>query len=79
MLIIMENWDVHERLELLFDIETIRPLNIFEVNSTEGWSKISYTVNEGIRILCIHVDVNGLNALVDSRVDLTLAGCCDSW
>ena len=62
MLIIMEDWNVHNLLEGFLDIETVGSLDIFEVYSTEGWAKVPHTVYQNIRVVGIHTQVDGLHA-----------------
>jgi hypothetical protein len=54
MLVIVEDWDVHETLEFFFHIETVGALDILEVDSTEGRGKISYRVDKGVWVWGIH-------------------------
>jgi len=57
MLVIVEDWNVHEALQFLFDEETVWSLDILEVYAAEGGGQIADTVNEGIRILGIHANI----------------------
>ena len=62
MLIIMKDRNVHDTFEFLFDIETVWSLNILQIDSTEGGSQVSDTVDEGVWILDINTDINRLYA-----------------
>ncbi len=37
MLIVMEDWDVHLFFKGFFNMETLRSLDVFKVNTTKSW------------------------------------------
>ena len=62
MLIVMEDWNIHERLQLLFNIEAVWCFDIFEIDSAEGWPEQFDAVDEFFRILRVHANVNRFNS-----------------
>ena len=62
MLVIMEDGDVHELFQLLFNIEAIRCLDIFEVDSAEGGAQELDAVDEIVGVLSIDANIDRLNA-----------------
>jgi hypothetical protein len=62
VLIIVENWDVHKFLQLLFDDEAIRGFDVFQVDSTETGSKEPDTVDEVLWIISVDANVNRFDA-----------------
>lgn len=57
MLVIMEDWNVHETLQFLFDIEAVGSLDILEVYAAKGGGQIADRVNECIWIRGIHANI----------------------
>jgi len=61
MLIVMKNRNIHETLKLLFHVEAIRRFDVFEINSTKGWTEQFDAVNKLIRILRIYANIYRFN------------------
>ena len=62
MLVIMKYWNVHELLQLLFNIEAIWALDVFKVDSSETGREVLDTVDEVVRVLSIHAQIDALNS-----------------
>ena len=54
----MEDGDVHLFLQTLFDDETLRRFDVFEVDAAKGWAHQLAGVNESLGILCIKLDID---------------------
>ena len=62
MLIVMEDWNGHNLLQFLLNVEAVWRLDIFEIDASVGGCKELDTVDEIVRVGCVHTDVNRLNA-----------------
>jgi len=54
MLVVVENGNVANFLELLFDVEAVRCLDVLKINATECACNTLYTVDELVRILRVN-------------------------
>jgi hypothetical protein len=61
VLIIVENWNWHHTLKSFFNVEAVRTLDIFEVNTSERWMKILDNCDKLIWILAIDAEINAIN------------------
>ena len=61
MLVVVENRDIHDFVQALFDDETFGRLDVFEVDSAEGLAQVTDTVDEFIHILGIDLDIDAVN------------------
>ena len=61
MLVIMEDGNVHLRLEALFDDKTVRRRDVFEIDAAKGGAQIFYAIDERFRIAGIHLKVDGVD------------------
>src|SRR5208283_5177241 len=56
-----ENGDFHRFLEVLFNIEAFRGLDIFEINASEGGFEQLYRLDQLVRIFRIQFEVEDVN------------------
>src|SRR5208283_2993272 len=61
VLIVMENGDFHRRLEMLFNIEAFRSLDIFEVDASERGLHHLYCQDQLVRVFRIQLEVEDVN------------------
>jgi len=61
VLIVVEDWNIHKRLELLLNIEAVWSFDIFKVDSSKGRSEQFDTVDEFFRVLSVDADVDRFN------------------
>ena len=61
MLIVMENRNIHQLAQLLFNDETVRGLDILEIDSAESGPKITHGTDEFIDVLGVDFKVNGID------------------
>ena len=61
MLVVVENRDIHDFAQALFDDETFGRLDVFEVDAAEGLAQVTDTVDEFIHILGIDLDIDAVN------------------
>ena len=61
VLVVVEDRDVHERLQLFLYVEAVRRLDVFEIDSTEGWSEQFDAVDKLFRILSVDAVINGFD------------------
>ena len=54
----MEDRYIHQRLQFLLHIETVRRLDVFQIDATEGWSEQLDAIDKLLRILRIYADIN---------------------
>jgi phosphoribosyl-dephospho-CoA transferase len=54
MLVVMENGNVANFLELLFDVEAVRCLDVLKINAAECARNTLHTVDELVRILRVN-------------------------
>ncbi|MNV92240.1 hypothetical protein D3C71_1868140 [compost metagenome] len=61
MLIVVEHRDVHDLAQLLLDDETVRRLDVFEVDAAEGGSEETHAVDELVDVFGIDFKVDGID------------------
>lgn len=57
----MEYWNWHEAFESFFNVETVRTLDIFKINSSERWVKMLDNIDEFIWVLAVNAQINAVN------------------
>ena len=62
VLVVMEDRNAHARPQGLFDIETLRRLDVLEVDRAEGRLQGRNHLDELVRIVGVHLDVEDVNA-----------------
>ncbi|MCY1524544.1 hypothetical protein D9M68_594830 [compost metagenome] len=58
MLIVMEDRDIHYLAQALLDDETVRRLDILEIDAAEGRTEEAHTIDELLRVRRIDLEVN---------------------
>ena len=69
----MEDGNVHELPQALLDDEAFRRLDVLEVDAAEGGPEIAHAVDEGVRILRVDLEIDGIHvgeALEENRLAL---------
>ena len=67
MLVVVHHGNVERTFQALFYIETLRRLDIFEVDSTEGRSDALNGFTEFLRVLLVDLNVENINAAVNLK------------
>ena len=62
MLIVVEHRDFHARLELVFDVETLRRLEILQVDAAEGRLERGDHVDHAVALVGVDLDVEYVDA-----------------
>src|SRR6185369_3808350 len=61
VLVVMEDGDVEQLTQALFNDETFRRLDVFEIDAAEGLADITYAIDELVDVLGIDFDVEGID------------------
>ena len=65
MLVIVHHGNIKGTLQTFLNVKTLRSLNIFEVNTAEGWCNLLNSLAELLRILFCHLDVEHIDTTVN--------------
>ena len=57
VLVVVEDRDVQPFDELLLDLETLRGLDVFQIDAAEGGRDVRHGVDEGVHVLAVDFDV----------------------
>ena len=61
MLIVMKNRNIHQFAQALFDDETFRRLDVFEIDAAEGRSEVAHGVDEFFRVFGPDFEIDGID------------------
>ena len=61
MLVIVKDRNVHQFAQALFDDETFRRANIFEIDAAEARPQIAHGIDEFVRVFCFDLKINGVD------------------
>ena len=61
MLVIVENWDIHDLLELVLDVEAVGALDILEIDATKGGTKCLYNIDELVWIGRVYTQIDAIH------------------
>ena len=61
MLVVMENGNIHQFAQPLFDDETFRRFNILEIYAAECWPEIANGADELLDVLGVDLEIDRIN------------------
>ena len=61
MLIVVEHRNVHTLAQLLFNVETFRRFDVFEVDAAKGRLQRRHDVDKFVRVGFIHFDIENVD------------------
>ena len=65
VLVVVHDGDVEGALQAILDIETLRSLDVLEVDTSEGRSDALYCLTEFLRVFFCHLDIEDVNTTID--------------
>ena len=65
VLVVVHDGNVEGLLQTLLDIETLRSLDVFEVNTTKGGSNALNGLAELLRVFLVDLDIENVDATID--------------
>ena len=61
VLVIVKDGNIHQFAQALFDDETLRRLDVFEIDAAEGWSEIANSIDELFGVFRTHLQIDGID------------------
>ena len=61
MLIVVKNGNLHSLAEFLFNVETFRCLDVFQVDAAERWLERRDDIDQFVRITLVYFDIKNIN------------------